>query len=137
MNPAWSSQPVLRRLLVFLEAERAVRKERGAERFKIAVLPRGAYRLKQFDFAPCRGSSRQTPEAIVECRWTAKRLPYQRRDSRRDGQSIAITGATGCVKSFLAMVISSEAIERGYNVRYWSLSELMERLSKLRKNLRR
>ena len=81
MNPAWSSQPVLRRLLVFLEAERAVRKERGAERFKIAVLPRGAYRLKQFDFAPCRGSSRQTPEAIVECRWTAKRLPYQRRDS--------------------------------------------------------
>ena len=77
MNPAWSSQPVLRRLLVFLEAERAVRKERGAERFKIAVLPRGAYRLKQFDFAPCRGSSRQTPEAIVECRWTAKRLPYQ------------------------------------------------------------
>ena len=82
-------------------------------------------------------NSRQTLEEIVECRWIAKRVPHQRRDSRRDGQSIAITGATGCGKSFLAMVISSEAIERGYNVRYWSLSELMERLSKLRKNLRR
>lgn len=126
MNPAWPSQPVLRRLLVFLEAERAVRKERGAERFKIAGLPRGAYRLEQFDFAPGRRISRQTLEEIVECRWTAKRLPYQSRDSRRDGQSIAITGATGCGKSFLAMVISSEAMERGFKVRYWSLSELGE-----------
>lgn len=134
MNPAWASQPFLRRLLVCLEAERAVRKERGAEkRFKIAGLPRGAYGLKQFDFAPGRGISRQTLEEIVECRWIAKRVPHQRRDSRRDGQSIAITGATGCGKSFLAMVISSEAIERGFNVRYWSLSELVERLSKAEK----
>ena len=31
------------------------------------------------------------------------------------------------------MVISSEAIERGFNVRYWSLSELVERLSKTEK----
>ena len=37
------------------------------------------------------------------------------------------------LKSFLAMVISSEAIERGFNVRYWSLSELVERLSKTEK----
>lgn len=134
MNPAWASQPFLRRLLVCLEAERAVRKERGAEnRFKIAGLPRGTYGLKRFDFAPGRGISRQTLEEIVECRWIAKRVPHQRRDSRRDGQSIAITGATGCGKSFLAMVISSEAIERGFNVRYWSLSELVERLSKAEK----
>ena len=28
------------------------------------------------------------------------------------------------------MVISSEATERGFNVKYWSLSELVERLSK-------
>lgn len=57
MNPAWASQPFLRRLLVCLEAERVVRKERGAEkRFKIAGLPRGAYSLKQFDFAPAEGS---------------------------------------------------------------------------------
>ena len=134
MNPAWASQPFLRCLLVCLEAERAVRKERGAEkRFKIAGLPRGAYGLKQFDFAPGRGISRQTLEEIVECRWIAKRVPHQRRDSRRDGQSIAITGATGCGKSFLAMVISSEAIERGFNVRYWSLTELVERLSKAEK----
>jgi len=60
-------------------------------------------------------------------------VPHQRRDSRRDGQSIAITGATGCGKSFLAMVISSEAIERGFNVKYWSLTELVERLSKAEK----
>ena len=135
MNPAWAPQPFLRRLLVCSEAEHAVRKERGAEkRFKIAGLPRGAYGLKQFDFAPALGISRQTLEEIVECRWIAKRAPYQRRDSRRDGQSIAITGATGCGKSLLAMVvISSEAIERGFNVRYWGLSELVERLSKAEK----
>lgn len=60
-------------------------------------------------------------------------MPHQRRDSRRDGQSIAIRGATGCGKSFLAMVISSEAIERGFNVRYWRLSELVERHSKAEK----
>lgn len=60
-------------------------------------------------------------------------MPHQRRDSRRDVQSIAITGATGCGKSFLAMVISSEAIERGFNVRYRSLIEPVERLSKAEK----
>lgn len=36
-------------------------------------------------------------------------------------------------KSFLAMVISSEAIERGFNVKYWRLSELIEELSKAEK----
>lgn len=87
-NPAF-----LRRLLVCFGADSAVRKEQGAEkRFKIAGLPRGAYCLKQFDFAPGRGISRQTLEEVVECRWIAKRVSYQRRDSRRDGQSIAITG---------------------------------------------
>ncbi|WP_290070463.1 ATP-binding protein [Parasutterella excrementihominis] len=96
-------------------------------------MPRGAYGLKQFDVSPGRGISRQPLKEIVECRWIAKRVPHQRRDSRRDGQSIAITGAIGCGKSFLAMVISSETIERGFNVRYWSLSELVERLSKAEK----
>ena len=120
-------------------AGRVVRKERGAKKKVQDRYPQQrAYSLRQFDFASGLGISRQAPEVeIIECRWIAKRVPHQRRDSRRDGQSIAITGATGYGKSFLAMVISSEAIERGYNVRYWSLSELMERLSKLRKNLRR
>lgn len=44
-------------------------------------------------------------------------LIKQRRDSRRNGKSIAITVATGCGKSFLGMVIGSEAIERGFNVK--------------------
>lgn len=134
----WSSQPFLRRLLICLEAERVARKERGAEkRFRIAGLTRGAYSLRQFDFAPGRGVSRQTLEEIIECRWIAKRVPHQRRDSRHNGQSIAITGAIGCGKSFLAMVISSEAIERGFSARYWSLGELVERLSKAEKKLMR
>ena len=90
-----------------------VRKERGAEkRFKIAGLTRGAYSLRQFDFAPGRGISRQTLKEIIVCRWIAKRVPHQRRDGRRNGKSIAITGATGCGKSFLAMVISPEEIEK-------------------------
>ena len=129
-DPAWSFQPFLRRLLTCLEAEQLVRKERGAERrFKSAGLPRGTYSLKQFDFAPGRGITQPALEEIVECRWIAKREPHQRRDSRRNGKSIAITGATGCGKSFLAMVISSETIERGFNVKYWSLGELVEKLS--------
>lgn len=129
-DPAWSFQPFLRRLLTCLEAEQLARKERGAERrFKSAGLPRGTYSLKQFDFAPGRGITQPALEEIVECRWIAKREPHQRRDSRRNGKSIAITGATGCGKSFLAMVISSEAIERGFNVKYWSLGELVEKLS--------
>ena len=141
IDPSWSSQPFLRRLLVCLEAERVVRKERGAEkRFKIAGLTRGAYSLRQFDFAPGRGISRQTLEEIIECRWIAKRVPHQRRDSRRNGKSIAITGATGCGKSFLAMVISSEAIERGFNVkfvRYWMfyISTIMEKKSETLKKI--
>lgn len=58
INPGWASQPFLRHLLFCLEAERAVQKERGAEkRFKIAGLHRGIYGLKQFDFAPGRGSA--------------------------------------------------------------------------------
>ena len=36
-------------------------------------------------------------------------------------------------KASLQMVISSEAIERGFNVKYWSLSVLLERLSKAEK----
>ena len=63
MNPAWSSQPVLRRLLVCLEAELTVLKDRGAEkRFRIAGLSRVAYGLKQFDFASGQGIGRQTLE---------------------------------------------------------------------------
>lgn len=54
IDPAWSPQLFLRRLLVCLEAERAVRKDRWAKRLKIAGLPRGAYGLKQFDSAPVR-----------------------------------------------------------------------------------
>lgn len=106
MNPAWASQPFLRRLLVCLEVERAVRKERGAEkRFKISSLPRGVYSLKRFDFAPGRWISIQPPEEIVECRWIAKRVPHQRRDSRRDGQSIAITGAKAAGKASLRWLL--------------------------------
>lgn len=55
VNPAWASQLILGRLLVCLEAERAVRKRtRGRKRFKLAGLPRGAYGLKLFDFSPRR-----------------------------------------------------------------------------------
>lgn len=82
MNLAWASQPLLRRFLVCLEEERAVRKERGAEkRYKIVGLPREAYSLKQFEFAPSRRISRLTLEEIVECRWIAKRVPHQREDA--------------------------------------------------------
>lgn len=77
------------------------------KRFKIAACPEG-HGLKQFDFAPGRVISRQTLEEIVKCRRIAKRVPYQRRNSRRYGQPIAITGATGSGKRFLALVISSE-----------------------------
>lgn len=59
IDPAWSSPPFLRRLIVCLEAERVVRKELGAEkRFKIAVLTRSAYSSRQFDLVPWRGISR-------------------------------------------------------------------------------
>ena len=85
IDPAWSSQPFLRRLLVWLEAERVVRMERGAEkRFKIAGLTKGAYSLRQFNFAPGRGISRQTLEDIIECRWSAKGVPHQ-------GETIVLT----------------------------------------------
>lgn len=57
-------------------------------------------------------------------------MPLQRRESRRNGKSITITGVTDCGKSFFAVAISSEAIEKSFNVKYWSLSELVERLSK-------
>lgn len=133
IDPACPSQRFLRRLLVCLEGERVVQKERGTEkRFKNADLTRGSregsYSLRQFDFAPGRGISRQTLEETGECRLVVRRVPHQRRDSRSEGQSIPIRGATGCGKSFLVMVISSEAIATGFNVRYWSLSEPVERL---------
>ncbi|WP_370757344.1 hypothetical protein [Parasutterella sp.] len=60
IDKSWSSQPFLRRLLIYLEAECVVRKERGAgKRFKIGRLTRGAYSLRQFDFASGREISRQ------------------------------------------------------------------------------
>lgn len=69
--------------------------------------------------------------SLEEWRWISKTVPHQRRDIRRDGPPIAITGVTRCRKNFLVTVISFEAIERGFNVRYWSLNELVERLLKV------
>ncbi len=71
----------------------------------------GAYSLRKLEFAPGREISGQTLEEIIECRWIAKRVAYQRRDSCRNGKSIAITGATGCGKRFLTMVLSCKQSE--------------------------
>lgn len=71
-------------------AGRVVRKERGAKKKVQDRYPQQrAYSLRQFDFASGLGISRQAPEVeIIECRWIAKRVPHQGRDSRRNGYQL-------------------------------------------------
>lgn len=43
------------------------------------------------------------------------------------GESILITGATGCGKSFLATALGNQACEQGYKVVYYNLQKMMMR----------
>lgn len=128
-DPVYSTLPFIGRVGLCLEEEVKKRLERATERrFALAGISRGNYNINKFDFAPGRGITKAALEEIVEFRWVARKEPYSRKDTRRGGKSIAITGPTGCGKTYLALLIASEALEKGIKVRYCSLQEVLEPL---------
>ena len=50
----------------------------------------------------------------------------------RKGESVLITGSTGCGKSFLATALGTQACKQGYSVIYSNLQKLMARLKTAR-----
>lgn len=46
----------------------------------------------------------------------------------KNGESIIITGATGCGKSFLASAFGHQACKQGYSVAYYNIQKLMAKL---------
>jgi len=45
----------------------------------------------------------------------------------RNGESVLITGAAGCGKSFLASALGMQACRQGYTVNYYNMQKLMAR----------
>jgi DNA replication protein DnaC len=45
----------------------------------------------------------------------------------KNGESVIITGATGCGKSFLASALGMQACKQGYSVAYYNMQKLMTR----------
>jgi len=46
----------------------------------------------------------------------------------RNGESILITGATGCGKSFIATSFGYQACKQGFSVNYFSMQKLMSKI---------
>jgi DNA replication protein DnaC len=98
-------------LLLQAEAE-----ERDNRRFK---------RLKQnaaFRYQASIEEIRMDPQRGVD-----KQLIYQLApgDYIQKGESVLITGATGCGKSFLASALGHQACSQGYKVAYFNVQKLM------------
>ena len=104
------------RLSELIEYERVERESRRLkERIRKAGLSQRA-RLEELDGASARGIDRKTLEFLGTDTWV------------KEHRNVAVTGATGVGKTFLACALAHRACQFGFNSRYYRLPRLLGEL---------
>lgn len=103
-------------LRLLLQGERDQREARRYER----LLKNAAFRyqatLEEVSFDASRGLNKTQILSLATGNYI------------RNGESILITGATGCGKSFVATSFGYQACKQGFSVNYFSMQKLMARI---------
>jgi len=76
--------------------------------------------IPEINFEPSRGLDKGQLSDLSSCRYIAQ------------GESILVTGATGCGKSFLASALGHQACMNGYKVMYFNTQKFMIRIKMAR-----
>lgn len=103
-------------LELLLQAETENRNTRRTERLTQKARFRYKASLSEINYLENRNLDKNLIASLSDCSFINK------------GQSIIITGATGCGKSFLASALGQQACLLGYKVLYSSLSKLFSQL---------
>lgn len=103
-------------LELLLQAETENRETRRTERLTAKARFRYQASLSEINYAQSRNLDKNLMAALSDGSF----IPQ--------GQSIIITGATGCGKSFLASALGHQACLLGYKVAYYSTSKLFNQL---------
>lgn len=100
-------------LALLLQAEHDERNNRRYARLRKNAAFRYPASLEQLSY----GSARGLDKSLISRLATA--------DYLEKGQSVLITGATGCGKSFLASALGHQACMQGYTVAYFNVQKLL------------
>ncbi len=123
-NPAYAEMPFDQRLAMLLKAETQSRWQKRQQRnIKNAHMPQAHMaRLENMDWDGVRNLNRNLIEQLCECTWLTSHLkPW-----------VAIHGATGVGKSFLAKLLTYEACMHGFTAMYYRLPELLSEIEAAR-----
>lgn len=115
-NRQWAELSLNEGLELLLQAEE---EERHHRRFK-RLMHNAAFRyqasISELGIDPQRGVDKQLIQQLAKG------------DFLDQGESVLITGATGCGKSFLASALGHHACTLGYKVAYYNLQKLLHKI---------
>ena len=113
-SPNLTKRSFEERLLELVEYERVERDDRRMkERIRKAGFSLTA-RLEELDSATARGIERGTLEFLAQDTWV------------KEHRNVAVTGATGVGKTFIASALAHRACQFGFNARYFRLPRLLQ-----------
>jgi DNA replication protein DnaC len=107
-------------LLILLQAEKLDREQRRFERLRKNAKFRYQASVEELR----KDSSRGIDKTLINALATGRYL--------EDGESIIITGATGCGKSFIASALGHQACAQGYKTAYFNMQKLTKQLKMAR-----
>jgi len=125
MNRSWQALLETRRHLelslsdgldVLLQAEQQERDQRRFERLVKNARFRYQASIEELHMDASRGMDKDLISDLATGEYLSK------------GESVLITGATGCGKSFLASALGHQACAQGYKVAYYNFHKLMQRI---------
>lgn len=102
-------------LEILIEREEEERKNNRFNRMIKGARFRYQASLEELSYEPSRGLNKSIISDLATCAYIAR------------GESVLITGATGCGKSFLASALGHQACLHGHNVIYFNTQKFMLR----------
>ncbi|MEA3447793.1 MAG: IS21-like element helper ATPase IstB [Bacteroidota bacterium] len=107
-------------LEILLQAEQEERINRRFERLQKNAKFRYRASIEEIDYSPERGINKDLLANLATCEYISK------------GESVLISGATGCGKSFIASALGHQACVHGKSVAYFNTHKLMARIKMTR-----
>lgn len=102
-------------LELLLQAEIQDRENRRFDRLTKAAMFRYQASIEELSYDASRGLDKALISALATAEYIAK------------GESVLITGATGCGKSFVSSALGHHACAQGYKVMYFNVQKLLQR----------